>query len=60
MSVLLVRLRGYSEFVRPLFLQTHRETDRFFAASGVQLDQPTSGLFHFLHTVFSLHFSNQK
>ena len=26
-----------AEFVRLLFLQTHRETDRFFAASGVQL-----------------------
>ncbi len=25
-----------SEFVRHLFLQTHRETDRFFPASGVQ------------------------
>ncbi len=37
MSVLLVRLGGYSEFVRPLFLQTHRETDRFFSSSGVQL-----------------------
>ncbi len=27
--------RLHSEFVRLLFLQTHRETDRFFAASGV-------------------------
>ena len=26
-----------SELVRLLFLQDHRETDRFFAASGVQL-----------------------
>jgi hypothetical protein len=34
------------EFVRLLFLQAHRETDRFFSASGVQLAQPTSGLFH--------------
>ena len=32
------------EFVRLLFLQAHRETDRFFAASGVELAQPTSGL----------------
>ena len=31
--------RLHSEFVRLLFLQTHRETDRFFAASGVQLAQ---------------------
>jgi hypothetical protein len=29
--------RLHSEFVRLLFLQDHRETDRFFAASGVQL-----------------------
>ena len=28
--------RLHSEFVRLLFLQVHRETDRFFAASGVQ------------------------
>jgi hypothetical protein len=28
--------RLHSEFVRLLFLQSHRETDRFFAASGVQ------------------------
>jgi hypothetical protein len=36
---LLVRLGGYhdSEFIRRLFLQDHRETDRFFTASGVQL-----------------------
>ena len=27
----------HSELVLLLFLQTHRETDRFFAASGVQL-----------------------
>jgi hypothetical protein len=29
--------RVHSEFVRLLFLQAHRETDRFLAASGVQL-----------------------
>ncbi len=28
--------RLHSEFVRLLFLQAHRETDRFFAASGVR------------------------
>ena len=39
--------RLHSEFVRLLFLQTHRETDRLFAASGDQLAQSTSGLFHF-------------
>ncbi len=27
--------RLHSEFIRLLFLQTHRETDRFFATSGV-------------------------
>ncbi len=45
--------RLHSEFVRLLFLQAHRETDRFFAASGVHLAQPNSGLFHFHRTVFS-------
>ena len=29
--------RLHSEFIRLLFLQAHRETDRFFAPSGVQL-----------------------
>jgi hypothetical protein len=43
----------HSEFVRLLFLQAHRETDRFFAASGVQLVQPISGLFHFRRAAFS-------
>ena len=33
--------RLHSEFIRLLFLQTHRETDRFFATSGVQLAQLT-------------------
>jgi hypothetical protein len=28
--------RLHSEFIRLLFLQAHRETDRFFAVSGVQ------------------------
>ena len=45
--------RFHSEFIRLLFLQAHRETDRFFAASGVQLAQSTSGLFHFCLTTFS-------
>ena len=34
-------------------LPTHRETDRFFAASGVQLAQTTCGLFHYRRAVFS-------
>jgi hypothetical protein len=46
--------RLHSEFVRLLFLQTHRETDRFFAASGVQSAQSTSGgFFHFRRATFS-------
>jgi hypothetical protein len=45
--------RLHSEFVRLLFLQAHRETDRFFAASGVQSAQTTSGMFHFHRTAFS-------
>jgi hypothetical protein len=46
-------VRLHSGFVRLLFLQAHRETDRFFAASGVQLAQPNSGLFHFRRAAFS-------
>jgi hypothetical protein len=46
--------RLHSEFVRLLFLQSHRETDRFFAASGVQSAQSTSGgFFHFRRAAFS-------
>jgi hypothetical protein len=45
--------RLHSEFVRLLFLQSHRETDRFFVASGVQFAHSTSGLFHFRHAAFS-------
>jgi hypothetical protein len=44
--------RLHSEFVRLLFLQVHRETDRFFAASGVQLPEHNSGLFHFRHAAY--------
>ena len=44
--------RLHSEFVRLLFLQAHRETDRFFAASGVQLAQ-THGMFHHRRAAFS-------
>ncbi len=49
----ITRTRIHSEFVGLLFLEAHRETDRFFAASGVQLAQPTSGLFHFRRAAFS-------
>ena len=45
--------RLHSEFVRLLFLQAHRETDRFFPVSGVQLVQSTSGQFHFRRAAFS-------
>ncbi len=45
--------RLHSEFVRLLFLQAHRETDRFFEVSGVQLAQSTSGQFHYKHAAFS-------
>ena len=45
--------RLHSEFIRLLFLQAHRETDRFFAASGVQLAQSNRGLFHFHRSALS-------
>jgi hypothetical protein len=41
------------EFVRLLFLQAHRETDRFFAASGVQLAQHDRCQFHYRRAAFS-------
>jgi PIN domain nuclease of toxin-antitoxin system len=44
--------RLHSEFVRLLFLQTHRETDRFFAASGVQSAQFDRDQFHFHRAAF--------
>jgi hypothetical protein len=47
--------RLHSEFVRLLFLRAHRETDRFFAASGVQIVQSTSDQFHFKRVTFSSH-----
>ncbi len=53
--------RLYSEFVRLLFLQAHRETDRFFAASGVQLAQtkPSGQLFHFRRSAFLTHLKSK-
>jgi hypothetical protein len=44
--------RLHSEFVRLLFLQAHREPDRFFAASGVQSAQSDRGQFHFRRAAF--------
>jgi hypothetical protein len=41
--------RLHSEFIRILFLQTHRETDLFFAVSGVQSAQSNMGGFFHLH-----------
>ncbi len=46
--------RLHSDFIRLLFLQAHRETDRFFTVSGVQLAQSNMwGFFHFHHEAFS-------
>jgi hypothetical protein len=47
--------RLHSEFIRLLFLQAHRETDRFFAASGVQSAQSKLGssYSHFHRSTFS-------
>ena len=45
--------RLHSEFVCLLFLQVHRETDRFFVVSGVQLAQSTSDQFHYKRVAFS-------
>jgi hypothetical protein len=51
----IVRTSGrlHSDFVCLLFLQAHRETDRFFAASGVQLTQHDRGQFHYRLVSFS-------
>ncbi len=46
------------EFVL-LFLQAHRETDRFFAASGVQLAQTDRDTFHFRRAAFSVQLKNK-
>ncbi len=45
--------RLHSEFIRLLFLQAHRATDRFFAASGVPLAQTDCGIFHYRRAAFS-------
>ncbi len=45
--------RLHSEFMRILFLHDHRETDLFFASSGVLSSQSDRGFFHYHHTVFS-------
>ena len=45
--------RLHSEFIGLLFLQAHRETDRFFETSGVQLAQSHRGMFHYGRVSFS-------
>jgi hypothetical protein len=45
--------RLHSEFIRILFLQSHRETDRFFAPSGVLSAQSDRGFFHYRRAAFS-------
>jgi hypothetical protein len=51
--------RLHGEFVRHLFLQAHRETDRFFVASGVQPAQTQRGMFHFRRAAFAQHLRNR-
>jgi hypothetical protein len=51
--------RIHSEFVCLLFLQAHRETDRFFTTSGVHLVQHDHDQFHYKHTVFSSHLKSK-
>jgi hypothetical protein len=45
--------RLHSEFIRILFLQAHRETDRFFAAAEVMSSQSDRGFFHYRRAAFS-------
>ena len=45
--------RLHSEFIRILFLQAHRETDRFFAVSVVLSAQSDRGFFHYRRAAFS-------
>jgi hypothetical protein len=44
--------RLHCELVRILFLQAHRETDRFFAASGVEHAQHHQDQFRFRRAAF--------
>ncbi len=37
--------RLHSEYIRLLFLETHRETDLFLTTSGSQIPQQNCGLF---------------
>jgi hypothetical protein len=51
--------RLHSEFVRLLFLQAHREPDRFFATSGVLSTQSDRGFFHYRRAAFSAQFKSK-
>jgi hypothetical protein len=51
--------RLHSEFVRLLFLQTHRDTDLFFTGSGVLSPQSDRGFFHYYRTTFSTQFKSK-
>jgi hypothetical protein len=51
--------RLHSEFVRLLFLKAHRETDRFFAPSGVQSAPSDRGQFHFRRAAFLQQFKSK-
>jgi hypothetical protein len=53
--------RLHSDFIRLLFLQTHGETDLFFAASGVQSAQSNLGAtyFHFRRATFLNQFKSK-
>jgi hypothetical protein len=51
--------RLHSEFVRLLFLQDHRETDCFFATSGVLSTQSDRGFFHYHRAAFSAHLKSK-
>ena len=51
--------RIHNESVRLLFLQAHRETDRFFEASGVHLPTHDRDQFHYRHTTFSYHLESK-
>jgi hypothetical protein len=50
--------RLHSEFIRIFFLQDHRETDRFFAASGVLSAQPDRIFFHYHREAISSMFTS--
>ncbi len=51
--------RLHSEFIRILFLQSHRETDRFFENSGVLSAQSDRGFFHYHRAAFSSMFNSR-